>query len=138
MRRGAALVLALVYLLQAGWILQGGADLLFPRVQTVKAGESRCCTSGCGCPVEAQKRKACCCFPKREAPETETTQVPVSSFEENRCRGVEGAVATLVSQPAILGVVEWPSAVEVSAPLELIEHRPQLLFFDRSWDKVPI
>jgi len=138
MNRGAALVLALVYLMQAGWILQGGADLLFPRIRTVKAGETRCCTSGCGCPAEAQQRKACCCYPAKDAPATTSVQVPISSFEEDHCRGVGGAVSMLESQPAMLGFVGWPPSIEVSATLEPTLQRPRLGFFDRSWDKVPI
>ena len=138
MRRTAALVLIVVHLLQAGWILQGGVDLLFPRLQTVKAGETRCCTSGCGCPTEAQKRKSCCCFPKRETPAPEPIQVPISSFEEDHCRGVGGAVSMLVSQPAILGVVGWPPSIEKSSLFEIPPQRPAPTCIYRSWDKVPI
>jgi hypothetical protein len=138
MRRTAALVLVFVHLLQAGWILQGGVDLLFPRTQTVKAGETRCCTSGCGCPTEAQQRNSCCCFPKREAPATVPVQVPISSFEEDHCRGVGGAVSMLVSQPAIPGVMGWPPSIEVSSSFEIPAQRPNPTYVDRSWDKVPI
>jgi hypothetical protein len=138
MRRTLAIVLALVHLLQAGWILQGGVDLLFPRFQTVKAGVTRCCNSGCGCPTEAQQRKACCCFPKPAAPATEPVEVPISSFEEDHCRGVGGAVSMLVSQPAILGVVGWPPPIEESSLFELPPKRPRPITVDQSWDKVPI
>jgi hypothetical protein len=138
MKRSAALVLTIVHLLQAGWILQGGADLLFPRVQTVKAGETRCCSSGCGCPAEAQARKTCCCFPKPAAPAAQPVQVPISSFEEDHCRGVGGAVSMLVSQPAILGILGWPPAIEESSAFELPPQRPPRICTDRSWDKVPI
>ncbi len=102
MRRLSALVLGLAYLLQASWLLQGGADLLFPRTAVAKAGASTCCNSGCGCPEEAKERKSCCCFPNRQAAEPGKT-VPLNSFEEERCRGGGGTSPELESLPAVAG-----------------------------------
>jgi hypothetical protein len=126
-RRVATIVLGLAYLLQASWLLQGGADLLFPRTQVVKAGAATCCNSGCGCPEEAKERKSCCCFPQKETSETRKA-VPVSSFEEERCRGGGGAGTDLVSLPALAGptmplpipsisiVFEAPTPAPVQSP----------------------
>ena len=142
MRRGSALVLTAFYLLQASWILQGGVDVLFPRTRLVKAGESACCTSGCGCPSEAQERKACCCYPKKESGPAPVASapvpVPVSTLEEDHCRGTDGSMAGLLSAPALPGPAPLAPDFLVASILETVHPEPRLPHFDRSWDKVPL
>ncbi len=139
MRRAAALVLALVYLLQAAWVLQGGADLLFPRTRIVKAGESACCTSGCGCPADARDRKACCCYPeKQEAPSVADVQVPVSSIEEARCKGLRDAASELLTLPALPGPAADLPPLDLQMHFEAVLLPPENALPAESPDKVPI
>ena len=140
MRRIAALVLGLAYLLQATWLLQGGVDLLFPRTQVVQAGATACCTNGCGCPVEARERKACCCYPNAAADATDEKPVEVrlSTIEEARCKGIQDAGTELDSLPALPGPALGPTGPVSVSIVKLIDVVPDSPISDRSPEKVPI
>lgn len=138
MRRVAALVLGIAYVLQASWLLQGGADLLFPRTTVLRAGATSCCTSGCGCPEEAKQRKSCCCFPDGAPSGAEERTLPVSSFEEERCRGGGGASAELVSLPALAGPTLPVLIPDVSRLFDAPTPAPAPPPVSEPPDKVPI
>jgi hypothetical protein len=138
-RRLATVVLALFYLLQATWLLQGGVDLLFPRTKIVKPGSTDCCTSGCGCPEEAKARKRCCCYSGKDAAATTApVEVPVSTLEEARCHGATETIFELISVPAHPGPALTTLVARADDDVETPVLCPSLALLDRSVDKVPI
>lgn len=138
MRRAAALVLGLLYLLQAAWLLEGGADLLFPRTTIVQPGSTACCTNGCGCPEEAKQRKSCCCFPDKDMAAEAPVEVPVSALEEARCHGSPETILELIEDPALPVAELILPAAPAEVDVDPVVQRPPLPLPDRSVEKVPI
>lgn len=132
----AALVLAVVHLLQATWLLHAGIDLLAPAVAAAEAADDACCASRCGCPLEKQKRGDCCC-PKDEAPKPAKRSAP-SAFEVQKCRGVEAALAQARTAPAVCDVALIERPVALARIFELPEIFTPDVVEARDLDKVPL
>src|SRR5579862_3640772 len=132
MTRPAIVLIGLAYLLQATWVLEGGADLFFPRYQTVNAGESSCCSGACGCSAQKRALESCCCFPKKASTpksspgQPSSTKVRLSTVEESRCKGAPAAIADVTSQPAAPGPTQGPRPPFLTMRFEWPSRTPAL------------
>ena len=141
-RRIAAVVLGTLYLLQATWLLEGGVDLLFPRVVLVKPDAASCCSGACGCRAEKKATKSCCCVPnKTRAPASASVpkvKIQLSAIEESHCQGIGGSLAVLGSLPAIAAAPS-EAFVPQAQRLPLVESlEPPPFIAAILLDKVPI
>jgi hypothetical protein len=132
-----ALVLAVVYLLQATWLLHAGVDLLVPAVAqaTSAAADDACCTKRCGCPEEKQKRGACCCPKEEKAAKTKSAP---SAFDVQKCKGVEAAIAQAAVAPAVCEVARPERDVVLTRLFELPEIRLPDAVEVLDLDKIPL
>lgn len=137
MRRAAILLLALVYTFEASWLLQGGYDALLRAAVDAQPAEDACCVSRCGCPMQKQKKRECCCYPN-SGTDAAPSSGEGSLLEEARCGGSREAVAHAVCQPVLLSVTQLP-------PVDLSDRRPKIPDLlpsaplpDAPPDKVPV
>ena len=142
----AALVLALIHLLQATWLLHAGVDLLVPAVAATETAEDDCCTKRCGCPEEKQKRGDCCC-PKDPSSAKATEGAPSgkpakrsapSAFQVQACKGVEAAIAHASTAPAVCDVARVERPVALARLFELPEVSTPDVVEVRDLDKIPL